>query len=545
MDDYTSNIFTTGKLGLGYGGRATGYIEVSRDEDWFQITLEENVTYEFELGGTLSSNSADEMLLLHDSTGKLVDIEFERSIIKGPLIIYTPDVSGPYFLGVRDFWDKKGSYTVSASVRTTPLALIEISSSSANFKPEGNSGATSFNFNVTRSLNTAEASSVNWAVASSSTASASDFLGGVLPSGTVQFNAGETSKIITVQVKGDESVEVDESFDVILSGVANATLGTAAAGGIIINDDSSVPVGIVLNGRSGNDTLNGQGGNDTLTGFAGDDRIDGGEGIDLANYSGAIAAYSLSRTGRTLTITDGTPGRDGTDTTTNLERLQFSDMAVNLTVQATAAFIPPVTLDRICELYLGFFARVPAADGLENWANQFRNGKSLNAIANDFYGIGSSPDLRQVTGYWDFANNRELSNQDFVKIAYRNVLGREGLDGGINYWATQLSGPEAKTRGELVATMLDAAQGLEGDSTWGWVADLLDDKVLMSKRIAVEWGLNYGTTAQQTIEKGMSIANSVSTEANPSFPAIPIKHFDFDAATALIGINPANIDLIA
>ena len=69
--------------------------------------------------------------------------------------------------------------------------------------------------------------------------------------------------------------------------------------------------------------------------------------------------------------------------------------------------------------------------------------------------------------------------------------------------------------------------------------------VRLSKRVAVDWGLNYGANAQQAIEKGVAIANSVTTEPNPAFPSSPIKHFDFDAATTLIGVNPAILDLIA
>ncbi|MEN9316425.1 MAG: hypothetical protein RIS35_2818, partial [Pseudomonadota bacterium] len=186
----------------------------------------------------------------------------------------------------------------------------------------------------------------------------------------------------------------------------------------------------------------------------------------------------------------------------------------------------------------------PAADGLENWINQYQGGKTLDAIADDFYGIGSSEQLRGYTGYWDTANDRELSNPDYVRIVYRNVLGREGLEGGITYWANQLTGPEAKTRGELVSTMLDAAHKLKTDADWGWVSKLLDDRIAISKSVALDWGLNYASTAQQAIERGMEIAGAVNETANPKFPAIPIKTFDFEAAVALVGVNPAGIDLV-
>jgi hypothetical protein len=93
--------------------------------------------------------------------------------------------------------------------------------------------------------------------------------------------------------------------------------------------------------------------------------------------------------------------------------------------------------------------------------------------------------------------------------------------------------------------MLDAAHGLKGHRDWGWVADLLDDKVLMSKRVSIDWGLNYASSAQQAIETGVSVANAFTTEDNPAFPTIPVKRFDFDTAIDLIGVDPARIDLIA
>jgi hypothetical protein len=95
--------------------------------------------------------------------------------------------------------------------------------------------------------------------------------------------------------------------------------------------------------------------------------------------------------------------------------------------------------------------------------------------------------------------------------------------------------------------MLDSAHGLKGDATWGWVAELLDDKVSMAKRIAVEWGLNYGASPAEAVTKGVEIANAVdlSPNPNPKYAAVPITTYDFEAGTALIGVNPAVIDLIA
>ena len=92
---------------------------------------------------------------------------------------------------------------------------------------------------MTRSGSTAGTSSVSYAV-SGGTANAADF-GGTLPSGTVSFAAGETSKTITVNVSGDTTVEPDESFNVVLSSPAGATIGTGTASSTILNDDVAAP----------------------------------------------------------------------------------------------------------------------------------------------------------------------------------------------------------------------------------------------------------------------------------------------------------------
>ncbi|MFM8380313.1 MAG: S8 family serine peptidase [Planctomycetia bacterium] len=58
-------------------------------------------------------------------------------------------------------------------------------------------------------------------------------------SGTLTFNAGETSKVIPVSVRNDATVEADETFSVRLSNASGATIaaGAGTATGTIVNDD--------------------------------------------------------------------------------------------------------------------------------------------------------------------------------------------------------------------------------------------------------------------------------------------------------------------
>ena len=136
-----------------------------------------------------------------------------------------------------------GTATASGTIRNddTSPASLSIAALSAD-KVEGSSGSTAFTFTVTRGGNTSIATSASWAAAGSGAnpAAGSDFVGAVLPSGTVSFAAGETSKTITVNVAGDTVVEPDEGFAVTLSNpAANTTTGTATANGTIRDDDSA------------------------------------------------------------------------------------------------------------------------------------------------------------------------------------------------------------------------------------------------------------------------------------------------------------------
>ena len=109
---------------------------------------------------------------------------------------------------------------------------------------EGNSGSTPYTFAVTRSGKLDVSSTAEWTVAGSGTnpANATDFTGGAFPSGTVAFAANEITKTITVNVQGETTVESDETFSVILTNPAGATVTTGTASGTIKNDDTGLAI---------------------------------------------------------------------------------------------------------------------------------------------------------------------------------------------------------------------------------------------------------------------------------------------------------------
>lgn len=89
----------------------------------------------------------------------------------------------------------------------------------------------------------------------------------------------------------------------------------------------------VIYGNGGNDKIDGDDGNDTIVGGAGKDEIDGGKGFDTAVYSGSFFDYIIEERGRCddrVTVSDKVAGRDGTDTLTRVEALQFNDVTIRL-----------------------------------------------------------------------------------------------------------------------------------------------------------------------------------------------------------------------
>lgn len=162
-----------------------------------------------------------------------------------------------------------GQYGISGTF--TPISSDSFSIAPlAAVKREGNGGAgsaTEFTFTVTRSGNTAVASSVDYQVTAtrqrnpgdsvSHSVDTSDFVGGVLPAGTVSFAASEVSKIVTVEVVGDTSVEVDEEFAVVLDNAsAGWVLADSTAYGMIEGDESraNVQTGVQFRWRQENFT---------------------------------------------------------------------------------------------------------------------------------------------------------------------------------------------------------------------------------------------------------------------------------------------------
>jgi subtilisin-like proprotein convertase family protein len=135
-----------------------------------------------------------------------------------------------------------GRLNVLNFLNTPPPPSLAIAAAQSHLAEGQAGGATPFQFTVTRHGSTATSTSVAWAVAGSGSAPAdgADFVGQVLPSGTVTFAPGEGEQTITVWVNPDTLLESSEAFTVsLLNPSAGALLaaGRASASSSILSDD--------------------------------------------------------------------------------------------------------------------------------------------------------------------------------------------------------------------------------------------------------------------------------------------------------------------
>ena len=98
----------------------------------------------------------------------------------------------------------------------------------------------------------------------------------------------------------------------------------------------------------------------------------------------------------------------------------------------------------------------------------------------------------------------------------------------MKYW-TDLLVAGTETRGSLVSAILGGAHAYKGDATWGWVANLLDNKIAVAQKFALDWGLSFAT-ADASITQGMAIAAAISPT-------------DTSEALGLIGVSSVNLIL--
>jgi len=217
---------------------------------------------------------------------------------------------------------------------------------------------------------------------------------------------------------------------------------------------------------------------------------------------GPRANYTITKTSTGYTVTDAVGGTGTQTFSLTTTQIVFSDMTVNLGIGDKSQTISSANLQSLIELYIAYFNRVPDADGLSYWIDQLVAGQSIDQIGTSFY--NAAIQYSSLTGY-----SSSMSNSDFITLIYKNVLGRTSVDSsGMNYWLQGLANG-SQTRGTLVRTILGSAHTFKGDATYGYVADLLDNKVKFANSFTIQQGLNYNTP-QDSITNTMAMVAAIT-----------------------------------
>ncbi len=367
---------------------------------------------------------------------------------------------------------------------------VSIAATSAS-KAEGNSGSTAFTFTVTRSGSTSAIQSVAWSVAGSGAnpAAASDFAGSALPTGSVTFGVGETSKIVTVNIQGDTTSEPNESFAVTLANAsAGLIIATATATGTIQNDDAGPltvhdDAYVVLRGS-------------TIVVSAANGVLFNDEGSGLTaslKTAPSVGGLQLAADGSfTYTPLFGFAGVV-TFAYHATSAGNSADGDAVLFVVPTVASPSATTLDllaltseqQIAATYAAFFGRAADAGGFGFWVGEFNRLLPVQGPAALFANIASSFGISpEAKALYPFLANpfgaTDAQISAFLDSVYNNLFNRSSDTGGLGYWTGEIR--NALANGQFVGSVLvnimsgaqDTAAGKDISTLMGKVAVSID-----------------------------------------------------------------------
>ena len=209
-------------------------------------SVQATVTYAVASGGTAM---ADNDFFLAPNTATLTFLPGETSKTIAPWLV--GDDAQESDEGVQLFMSSPSpSRVVIAPGSTYPIGnIIDDDTPTLRIDSprvlEGNTGTTEMEFTVTLLPAAAAEVTVDWSDAGEGTASAGDYQ--ELDGGTLTFAAGETSKTIAVAVRGDATVEPDETVRVRIdnAAIATGTVHVRGADGILATE--SIGVGTIAN----------------------------------------------------------------------------------------------------------------------------------------------------------------------------------------------------------------------------------------------------------------------------------------------------------
>ena len=231
-----------------------------------------------------------------------------------------------------------------------PPALLTLSIADASVT-EGNSGTQDLAFTVTLSAAESTPVTVAYATADGTATAGSDY---TATSGTLTFAAGETSKIIHVQVAGDTVVEPNETLTLTLSSPSGATISHGTATGTIVNDDVAPPALPTLSISDTSLVEGSPGGGGMLSGWL---STSGNQIVDNEGHSVQIAGVNWFGFESTNMSPDGLWTRSYKDMMDQMVELGFNTIRLPFSSQMLHSTAAPSGID---------FSKNPDLQGLSS-----------------------------------------------------------------------------------------------------------------------------------------------------------------------------------
>ena len=239
--------------------------------------------------------------------------------------------------------------------------------------------------------------------------------------------------------------------------------------------------------REGNERAFADLGNDTIKGGAGNDTIDGGQGYDLSLYKNVSNKYKLLPTQTGWSVSDSL-GVDGTDTVTNIEKLQFTDRSVIIESQSHGSYA-----DLPTELYQFFITAFDAAPGvtyMDQLAEAYRYGLSVKQIVDIFTNKTQFTDVYSPT-----LSHTDMATQLVTNIVKNSATSTAKTEAIADIKAALDIG---WTVGDVIYTVFgNLAQKSLADSYWGNTAKQFNNQIAVAKYYTET--LSQSTTDLETL----------------------------------------------
>ncbi|MGH1463159.1 MAG: LamG-like jellyroll fold domain-containing protein, partial [Neptuniibacter sp.] len=168
----------------------------------------------------------------------------------------------------------------------------------------------------------------------------------------------------------------------------------------------------------------------------------GDTGLDLVSFTDSFTNYSLLlNEDNTFTI-NSFINADDIDTLTNIERLQFSDTNIALDIDGANS------AGGIYRTYQAAFDRTPDSGGFGYWIDRADEGATAVEMAEEFVWSSEFQSVYGVTTTDNYLSGNDI--ESVVDGFYRNVLGRDPDQGGLDFYSGVIEAEE-RTVGRVLA----------------------------------------------------------------------------------------------